>query len=161
MLYTFRPEERDSVAARLSSLFTLPAQIFDIVTPDGSIKVKMRLLNDRENQDVADVADRYGLASRMLVQRREVLARSIMWIEDIPVEMPESVRIAIKDQTGLDPTEVEQKLWVFAQCQPILLADLMGFYDEMAIEQKRAMDEIKKKFAERPEKPQPEIKSSE
>jgi len=160
-MYAFRPEERDSVAARLSSLFTLPAQIFELMHPDGSIKVKMRLLNDRENQDVADVADRYGLASRMIVQRREVLARSVMWIEDIPVEMPESVQIAIKDQTGADPTEVEQKLWVFAQCQPILLADLMRFYDEMVDEQKRGMDEIKKKFAEQPEKPQPEIKSSE
>lgn len=161
MPYAFRPEERDSVAARLSSLFTLPAQIFDLIAPDGPIKIKMRLLNDKENQDVADVADRYGLASRMLVQRREVLARSIMWIEDIPIEMPDSVKIAIKDQTGVDPTSIEQKLWVFAQCQPTLLAELMNFYDEMALEQKRAMDDIKKKYVEQPEKAQPEIKSSE
>jgi len=161
MPMAFRPEEQDSVAARLGSLFTLPAQIFDLVVPDGSIKVKMRLLNDRENQDVSDVADRYGLASRMLVQRREVLARSVMWIEDVPVEMPESVKIAVAEQTGTDPTDVEQKLWVFSQCQPVLLAELMKFYEEMTIEQRRSMDEIKKKYAEQPEKPPPEIKSSE
>jgi len=157
----FRSEEQDSVAARLGSLFTLPAQIFDLITPDGSIKVKMRLLNDKENQDVSDVADRYGLASRMLVSRREVLARSVMWIEDVPVAMPDSVKTAVIDQTGANPTDVEQKLWVFSQCQPVLLAELMKFYEEMAQEQRREMDEIKKKFAEQPEKPQQEVKSSE
>lgn len=161
MSYAFRPEEQDSVAARLSSLFTLPARIFDLVAPDGPIKIKMRLLSDKENQDVADVADRYGLASRMIVQRREVLSRSVMWIENIPIEMPDSVKIAIKDQTGIDPSDIEQKLWVFSQCQPVLLIDLMKFYDEMAQQQQREIDEIKKKFVEQPAKPQPEIKSSE
>lgn len=161
MSYAFRPEERDSVAARLNSLFTLPAQVFDLMAPDGPIKVKIRLLNDKENQDVADVADRYGLASRLIVQRREVLSRAVMWIENIPVEMPDSVKIAVKGQTGADPTEIEQKLWVFAQCQPVLLQELMQFYTEMTQQQLREMEEIKKKSAEQPAKPQPEIKSSE
>lgn len=161
MSYAFQTEERDSIAARLSSLFTLPAQIFDLIAPDGPIKVKIRLLSDKENQEVADVADRYGLASRILVQRREVLSRAVMWIENIPIEMPESVKTAVREQTGNNPTEVEQKLWVFAQCQPVLLTDLMKFYDDMLQQQQREVDEIKKKFTEQPAKPQPEIRSSE
>lgn len=161
MSYAFPSEERDSVAARLVGLFTLPAQVFDLITPDGPIKVKMRLLNDRENQDVADVADRYGLASRMIVERREILARSVQWIENFPIEMPEAIKTTVKEKTLTTPSDVDQKLWVLAQCQPVLLQDLMKFYDGMVQQQQREIEDIKKKYVEQPEKPQPEIKSSE
>jgi len=161
MSYAFLPDEHDSVAARLIGLFSLPSQIFDIAVPGGSISVKMRLLNDKENQEVSDMSDRYGLASRLLVERREILSRSVQWIENIPIEMPESVKIAIRDQTGVAPSDIDQKLWVFAQCQPVLLQELMKCYDQMVEQQQREIVEIKKKFTEQSERPQQEIKSSE
>jgi len=161
MAYVFADEEQDSVAARLIHLFELPAQIFDIAVPEGSIKVKMRLLNDKENQEVSDMADRYGMASRLLVQRRHVLARSVSWIENIPIEMPESIKAAVKEEIGRAPTDVEQKLWVFEQCQPVLLIDLMKCYGEMAKAQETEINSIKKKYAEQSAEPQQEVKSSE
>lgn len=161
MAYAFAEGEQDSVAARLIQLFELPAQIFDIAVQEGSIKIKMRLLNDKENQEVSDMADRYGLASRLLIERRHILARAVLWIENVPVEMPESVRIATREEVGSVPTDVEQKLWVFEQCQPILLQDLMKCYDEMAQTQQSEIAAIKKKFAEQSAEPQQEVKSSE
>lgn len=158
--YTFPATEQSSVAARLVALFTLPSKVFDVVAPDGPIKAKLRLLTDKENQEVSDVADRYGLASRMIVQRREILARSVLWIEGLPIEMPAVVKADIKERTGVEPTDVEQKLWVFEQCQPVLLVELFRCYDQMVEEQMREINEIKKKFAEQPEKTQPETTSS-
>ena len=75
--------------------------------------------------------------------------------------MPESVRVAVKEQTGHDPSEVDQKLWVFEQCQPVLLSDLMKSYDEMVQQQQREITVIKKKFAEQQARSQQEMKSSE
>ena len=160
MVYAFAEGEQDSVAARLVNLFTLPAQIFDIPVPGGSISIKMRLLNDKENQEISDMADRYGLASRLLVERRYILSRSILWIENVPVTMPESVRTAAKEEIGRDPTDIEQKLWVFEQCQPVLLQEFMRHYDEMVAEQQRELSEIKKKFEEQSAEPQQGVKSS-
>jgi len=161
MVYAFAEDEQDSVAARLIDLFTLPAQIFDIPVPEGSISIKMRLLNDKENQEVSDMADRFGLASRLLVERRYILSRAVLWIENVPVQMPESVRIAAKEGIGRDPTDIEQKLWVFEQCQPVLLQELMKHYDEMVLAQQSELGAIKKKFAEQSAEPPKEVKSSE
>ena len=158
--YTFPEAERGSVAARLAALFTAPAKIFEIIAPDGPIKVKLRLLTDKENQEVSEVADRWGVASRMIVQRREILARSVLWIESIPIEMPASIKTDIKERTGVEPTDVEQKLWVFEQCQPVLLVELFHCYDQMMEEQQREIGEIKKKFAEQQEKSRRETTSS-
>jgi len=159
--YVFTDEEQDSVAARLINLFTLPAQIFEVPVPDGSIRVKIRLLNDKENQEVSDIADRYGVASRMLVERRHILARAVLWIENIPIEMPESIKVAVKEETRREPTDVEQKLWVFEQCQPVLVDEFIKCYDELVKAQRAEINEIKKKFAERPAEPQQGIESSE
>ncbi len=163
--YTFNEHEQDSIAARLSELYVLPARIFDLPVPQGEdvdiIKIKLRLLNDIENQQVARYADRYGDTSRMLAERRVILAYSVMWIEDVPIKMPDSMINSIRERTGTEPSDVDQKLWVFEHCQSDLLQMFIRCYDELRQEQYVQIDDIKKKYERAPVKSQPETPSSE
>jgi len=163
--YVFPEHEQESIAARLSELYVLPARIFNIPVPDGedvaSIKVKLRLLNDVENQQVARYADRYGDTSRMIAERRVILAHAVMWVEDVPIKMPDSMINSIRERTGTEPTSIEQKLWVFEHCQSDLLQMLIRCYDELRQSQYVQIDEIKKKYERLPETSPPGIPSSE
>lgn len=168
MPYVFNEHEQDSIAARLAELYVLPARIFDIPVPDGpegqdvtSIKVKLRLLNDVENQQVARYSDRYGDTSRMLAERRVILAHATMWIEEVPIKMPDSMINSIRESTGSEPSDIDQKLWVFEHCQSDLLQMLIRCYDELRQDQYAQIDEIKKKYERAPVKSPPETSSSE
>ena len=161
---TYTSEEQESgIGARLMNLFSLPSRTFElpVETDDGdidTIQVKMRLLNDRENQEVTEIADKYGLASRMINERRGILARCIISIEKLPIEMPSSMVQAITEQTGRPPTEVVQRLWVLEQCQGVLLNNLISFYDQLAEEQLNEVATVKKKFEQLSVNSQPETK---
>ena len=161
----YAESEQGSVGAQLQSLYTIPSRVFDLpVSMDGtvtSVKVKMRLLTDRENEEVAEIADRYGTSSRMLMERRAILARSIEWIENNPVKMPEVLIDAIESRVGSPPSDVEQAFWVLQQSQSAVLQTLIDFYTELQTEQRVAVDEIKKKFVQLTVESQIETPSSE
>ena len=148
MRYVFLEGEQDSIAARLMELYTLPAQIFKIPVPEGHINVKMRLLSDQENLDVAKSADSSGPLSRIIIQRKQILARAIQGIEDGFIEMPASLKQDIRDRTGREVTDIEEKVWVLERCQPAILQALMECYEEMINDQASQVAELKKKFEE-------------
>jgi hypothetical protein len=146
----YSDEEKDSVGAQLMALYAIPSRVFDLPVQmaDGSvssIKVKLRLLNDKENEDVSEIADRYGPLSRVINERRAILARAIEWIENTPIQMPRALIQLMKDR-GAEPTQVEQTLWVLEQSQSPMLDELIVFYDQLLDEQKVHVSDIKKKF---------------
>ncbi len=139
--------ERDSVSARLTQLFILPARVFEVPVGEGQIiKVKLRLLHDQETFEVADIVDRYGMLGQSITERRHILARSILWIEDQVLEMPSNVKREFRDRSDRAPTELEEKLWVLALCQPVVLDLLFKCYDELAKEQKILVAGLKKNY---------------
>jgi len=159
--YIFPEHERGSIAAKLSQLFTLPAKTFDIpVEPGRTIKIQLHLLNDQENLEVANMVDKYGPLARIIIERREILARAIDWIEGEPIRMPEAVRQDYNDRLSRPPTQTEEKLWVFEMCQPVILDALLLGYDELATEQRVLVSELKKNFEGKLDETSPEMKSS-
>jgi len=161
MAFVWPDTERDTVTARLTQLFTLPARVFEVPVGEGQvIRVKLRLLNDRENLEVADMVDRYGMIGKSIVERRQILARAVLWLEDQPLRMSTSVKQSFMDRNDRSPTEVEEKLWVFEMCQPVVLDALFEKYDELMREQLRLVSELKKNYVDGLEGTQPEMKSS-
>ena len=159
MRYIFSEEDHDSIASRLIELYTIPSRVFQVPVPNGSINVKLRLLSDQENLDVAKLADNYGPLARMIAQRKHILARAIMAIEDGLIEMPIELKQEYKDRFNREPTEIEQKSWTLDQCQPILINTLMECYEELLQEQTLQITELKKKFAESHVETSPEMMS--
>jgi len=146
-MFTWPDAERDSVSARLSQLYVLPARVYEIPVGEGqTVRVKLRLLNDKETLEVADIIDRYGVLGNVIMQRRHILARALLWIEDQPITMPTNVKQEFKDRNGRDPTELEEKLWVFELCQPVVLDSIFEKWDELAREQKVSVAELKKNY---------------
>jgi hypothetical protein len=161
MSFVWSDTERDSVSAKLQQLFTLPARVFEVPVEEGrAIRVKLRLLNDKETLEVADIVDRYGFLGKAITERRNILARSIVWIEDQPLTMSSSVRQEFRDRNDRPPTEIEEKLWVLELCQPTILDAFFECYDALAREQKILIAELKKNYAKRQEEMQQETKSS-
>lgn len=161
MSFFWADDERNSVSARLTQLFMLPAKVFEIPVGEGqTIRVKLRLLNDKETLEVADIIDRYGLLGKTIMERRHILARSLVWIEDQKLEMPVSVQKEFKDRSERAPTEIEQKLWILELCQGVVLDAFFEHYDELAQEQKILIAELKKNYAQSSEGMQPETKLS-
>ena len=159
MRYTFSEGDRDSISARLAELYTIPARIFQVPVPDGFINVKIRLLSDQENLDVAKLADNYGPIARIIVQRRHILARAVIAIEGDFIEMPSELKQSVSDRTGRDPTDIDQKLWALEQCQSVLVHALMDCYEELLQEQTLQITELKKKFVESQVEKSPETLS--
>lgn len=155
-------EEQNSVAAKLIDLFTLPSKAFMITVPaeNGSteISVKIRLLNDKENQEVANIVDKYGNLAKILAQRKQILARAVESIEGTAIEMPAKLRQAYTESLGREPTPIEEKLWVFEACQSPILNELINCYDELQKEQRSRIEELKKKSAESLTDSLPEMK---
>lgn len=161
MSFVWPDDERDSVSAKLTQLFILPARVVEIPVGEGQvIKAKLRLLNDKETLEVADFIDRYGFLGKSIMERRHILARSLLWIEDQPLTMPSSVRQEFRDRSDRQPTEIEEKLWVLEQCQPVVLDAIFMHYDELAREQKVSVAELKKNYKQGLEGTSPEMKSS-
>lgn len=152
--------ERDSVSARLTQLFILPARVYEIPVGEGQIiKVKLRLMNDQESFEVADIVDRYGLLGQAIMERRHILARAILWLEDQPLEMPVSVKQEFRDRNDRPPTEMEEKLWVIELCQPVVLDLIFAQYSELAREQKVLVAGLKKNSEQSLTGTSPETKS--
>jgi len=144
-------EERGSIGARLIQLFTLPSRVFDIPVfgdPPKTIKAKIRLLSDKENLEVAEIADRYSFSAKILAERIFILARAVEWIEELPIEMPKAIKEDIKSRMGREPTPVEEKSWVFEQCQPVLLQEFLNCYIDLQDEQRKQLEELKKTYYE-------------
>ena len=147
-------ELESGIGGRLMDLFTLPTRAFElpVETEDGNsigLEVKIRLLNDKENLEVSEISDRFGVATTAISQRRAILARAIVSIERLPLEMPAVLVQDLTERLGRSPTEVEQRFWVLEQCQGVLLQQLITFYYELQDEQINAVNEIKKKFEQR------------
>ena len=158
--FFYDASERGSIGAKLIQLYTLPSQVFDIpVEPTRSIKVKIRLLNDQENLEVAELADRYSFSAKILAERIFILARAVEWIEDLPLNMPNSVKEDIRSRLGRIPTEVEEKTWVFERCQPILLQEFLNCYIELQEQQRNLLSELKKTYTESQVPSQPQTNS--
>lgn len=152
--------ERDSVSARLTQLFMLPAKVYEIPVGEGQvIRVKLRLMNDQESFEVADIVDRYGLLGQAVMERRHILARSILWLEDQPLEMPVGVKQEFRDRSDRPPTEIEEKLWVLELCQSVVLDAIFAQYSELAREQKVLVSALKKNYEQSLTGTSPEMKS--
>jgi|YelNatPaOPRAMG01_1025707.scaffolds.fasta_scaffold69382_3 hypothetical protein len=149
----YSEEEQNSVGARLIDLYVLPSRVFKITVPSAvggttEISVKMRLLCDKENQEVASITDNFGPLSRILAHRKHILARAVESIEGVPIEMPSKLKQRYRETMGRDPTPVEEKLWVFDACQSPILEQLIECYDELRKEQQRYIEDLKKKSQE-------------
>lgn len=153
ILSDYSPQEQEeSVGWKLIQLFTLPSTIVELpVAEHGeeirTIRVKMRLLSDKEMLEVQQLADRYGFVSRTIISRREILARAIEWVEEKPLEMPKELKSQLK-ASGARVTELDEKRWVLEHMQPIVLQLLQEEYDKLLEQQAAAVAEIKKKFDE-------------
>lgn len=153
--------EKDTIAARLIDLFTMPKVATTIpVAEDHAIDVELRLLDDKEMSEAITEAAHSSGAGSSIVLRRSVLARAVIRIDGLAVEMPESFKAAFKAETGKDPDDIDQKLWAFSHCQGPLLQLLHDKYNELLEEQQRQVMQIKKKFEERQEALRQEMSSS-
>jgi len=148
MRYVFTGEDQDSIAARLTELYTLPSRIFKVPVPDGEIAVKIRLLTDQEQFEVAKAADIYGPLARVIMQRRHILARAVEVIEGGFIDMPKILKQDMLDRTGKEPSRVEEQLWVLERCQGVTLQVLIDCYEELRQEQQNEIAELKKKSVE-------------
>ena len=151
-------EEHDSVSAKLIDLFVLPSTIVKIPVAEGmDLIVKMRLLNDKENMEVATAVDQCGTFGRLIMQRRHILARAIESIEGAVLEMPAVLKQEYESRIGRKPTPIEEKLWVLELCQSMVLNELATKYEEFNLEQRKMIDDLKKKSVQLSVDPLPEM----
>ena len=144
------PEEQGSVAAKLIDLFTVPSATVTIPVAEGmDLFIKLRMLNDKENMEVATAVDQCGSFGKLLMQRRQILARAIEFIEGAVIEMPSALRQEYIERVGRKPTPVEEKLWVLELCQSVVVSEIFEKYEEFNQAQRRMVDDLKKKSAQR------------
>ena len=158
-LFYKTPEEHDTVSAKLIDLFVLPSIIVKIPVAEGmDLIIKMRLLNDKENMEVANAVDQAGTFGRMILQRRHILARAIESIEGAILEMPVVLKQEYESRIGRKPTPIEEKLWVLELCQSAVLMELASQYESLVQQQRDMIDNLKKKSVQPLVDPLPEMR---
>lgn len=110
-------------------------------------KVKMKVLNSGEQQDVFEATSSFDPVTRLRAMQLETLARSIIAFNNIPI----TLKLEEDNENPITPKEmkqklIEQKLSFLRKASTPLIDELYDEYDKLRLKQENQITELKKKL---------------